>query len=117
MPPDTELSQHRIYVRSSRTLLEEVEHDPPIFRYQFRPQKAQPFGLMAFQWLTWESSKSGCTIRHQVNGREKRIGKRRMGNDLSATRSHTPSNTCRSYNQALGSLLCLKTLVSSLRNT
>ena len=45
---------------------------------QFRPQKAQPFGQMAFQWLTWESSKSGCTIRHQVNGREKRIGKRRL---------------------------------------
>ena len=42
---------------------------------QFRPQKAQPFGQMAVQWLTWESAKSGCTIRHQVNGREKRIGK------------------------------------------
>ena len=30
---------------------------------------------MAVQWLTWEAAKNGCTIRHQVNGREKRIGK------------------------------------------
>ena len=42
---------------------------------KFRPQQAQPFGQMAVQWLTWESAKSGCAIRHQVNGREKRIGK------------------------------------------
>ena len=41
----------------------------------FRPQQAQPFGQMAVQWLTWESAKNGCAIRHQVNGREKRIGK------------------------------------------
>ena len=45
---------------------------------KFRPQQAQPFGQMAVQWLTWESAKSGCVIRHQVNGREKRIGKRRV---------------------------------------
>ena len=45
---------------------------------KFRPQQAQPFGQMAVQWLTWESAKSGCAIRHQVNGREKRIGKRRV---------------------------------------
>ena len=42
---------------------------------QFRPQQAQPFGQMAVQWLTWESAKNVCAIRHQVNGREKRIGK------------------------------------------
>ena len=42
---------------------------------QFRPQQAQPFGQMAVQWLTWEGAKNGCAIRHQVNGREKRIGK------------------------------------------
>ena len=41
----------------------------------FRPQQAQPYGQMAVQWLTWEAAKNGCTIRHQVNGREKRIGK------------------------------------------
>ena len=33
---------------------------------QFRPQKAQPFGQMADQWLTWDSGMSGCSIRHQV---------------------------------------------------
>ena len=42
---------------------------------QFRPQQAQPSGQMAVQWLTWESTKNGCAIRHQVNDREKRIGK------------------------------------------
>ena len=42
---------------------------------QFRPQQAQPFGQKAVQWLTWEAAKNGCAIRHQVNGREKRIGK------------------------------------------
>ena len=42
---------------------------------QFRPQPAQPYGQMAVQWLTWEAANNGCTIRHQVNGREKRIGK------------------------------------------
>ena len=41
----------------------------------FRPQQAQPYGQMAIQWLTRESDRTGCTIRHQVNGREKRIGK------------------------------------------
>ena len=42
---------------------------------QLRPQQAQPFGQMAVQWLTWEAAKNGCAIRHQVDGREKRIGK------------------------------------------
>ena len=42
---------------------------------KFRPQQAQPYGQMAVQWLTWEAAKNGCTIRHQGNGREKRIGK------------------------------------------
>ena len=41
----------------------------------FHPQQAQPYGQMAVQWLTWESERTGCTIRHQANGREKRIGK------------------------------------------
>ena len=30
---------------------------------------------MAVQWLTWEAAKNGCAIRHQVNGRQKRISK------------------------------------------
>ena len=41
----------------------------------FRPQQAQPYGQMAVQWLTWESVRTERSIRHQVNGREKRIGK------------------------------------------
>ena len=41
----------------------------------FRPQQAQPYGQMVIQWLTRESDRTGCTIRHQGNGREKRIGK------------------------------------------
>ena len=41
----------------------------------FHPQRAQPYDQMAVQWLTWESDRTGCTIRHQANGREKRIGK------------------------------------------
>ena len=41
----------------------------------FRPDVAQPYGQMAIQWLTRESDRTGSTIRHQGNGREKRIGK------------------------------------------
>ena len=41
----------------------------------FHPQQAQPYGQMAIQWLTRESDRTGCTIRHQANGHEKRIGK------------------------------------------
>ena len=41
----------------------------------FRPQQAQPYGQMAVQWINCESDRTGCTIRHQGNGREKRIGK------------------------------------------
>ena len=41
----------------------------------FHPQQAQPYGQMATQWLTRESDRTGCTIRHQANGREKRIRK------------------------------------------
>ena len=41
----------------------------------FRPQQAQPYGQMAIQWLTRESERTGLSIRHQGNGREKRIGK------------------------------------------
>ena len=40
----------------------------------FRPQQAQPYRQMAIQWLTCESKRTGLSIRHQVNGREKRIG-------------------------------------------
>ena len=41
----------------------------------FRPQAAQPYGQMTVQWLNREAHRTGCTIRHQANGREKRVGK------------------------------------------
>ena len=31
---------------------------------KFRPQQAQPYGQMAVQWITCESDRTGCTIRH-----------------------------------------------------
>ena len=41
----------------------------------FRPESAQLYGQMAAEWLTWESERTGRVIRHQINGREKRISK------------------------------------------
>ena len=41
----------------------------------FRPNTAQLHGQMAVEWLTWDATRTGRAIRHQVNGREKRIGK------------------------------------------
>ena len=41
----------------------------------FRPESAQLYGQMAAEWLTWESEITGRPIQHQINGREKRIGK------------------------------------------
>ena len=41
----------------------------------FRPESAQLYGQMAVEWLTRESQRSGLVIRHQINSREKRIGK------------------------------------------
>ena len=42
----------------------------------FRPESAQLYGQMAAEWLTWEPERTGRPILHQINGREKRIGKR-----------------------------------------
>ena len=61
---------------------------------KFRPQQAQPYGQMAVQWLTWESAKSGCAIRHQVNGHEKRIGKRRVDGWCAETRTAYQFHGC-----------------------
>ena len=61
---------------------------------KFRPQQAHPYGQMAVQWLTWESAKSGCAIRHQVNGREKRIGKRRVDGWCAETRTAYQFHGC-----------------------
>ena len=53
----------------------------------FRPESAQLYGQMASEWLTWESERTGLSIRHQINGREKRIGKRRVDGWCSETRT------------------------------
>ena len=42
---------------------------------RLRPQRAQPYGQMAAQWLTSVSLKTGRDFRHQTILREKRIGK------------------------------------------
>ena len=56
--------------------------DMPMGRYtrrraenDFRPESAQLYGQMAAEWLTWESEHTGHSSRHQIHGREKRIGK------------------------------------------
>ena len=53
----------------------------------FRPESAQLYGQMAAEWLTWESERTGRPIRHQINGREKRIGKHRVDGWCSETKT------------------------------
>ena len=60
----------------------------------FRPQQAQPYGQMAIQWLTCESDRTGCTIRHQGNGREKRVGKLLVGGWCAKTRTAYQFHGC-----------------------
>ena len=52
----------------------------------FRPESAQMYGQMAAEWLTWESERTGLSI-HQINGREKRIGKHRVDGWCSETKT------------------------------
>ena len=61
---------------------------------QFRPQAAQPYGQMAVQWLNREACEIGCTIRHQANGREKRIGKLRVDGWCAETRTAYQFHGC-----------------------
>ena len=61
---------------------------------KFRPQQAQPYGQMAIQWLTRESDRTGCTIRHQGNGREKRIGKLPVDGWCAETRTAYQFHRC-----------------------
>ena len=61
---------------------------------KFRPQQAQPYGQMAIQWLTRESDRTGCTIRHQGNDREKRIGKRPVDGWCAETRTAYQFHGC-----------------------
>ena len=53
----------------------------------FRPESAQLYGQMAGEWLTWESERTGRSIRHQINGREKRIGKHQVDGWCSETKT------------------------------
>ena len=53
----------------------------------FRPESAQLHLQMTVERLTWEAERTGLSIRHQVNGREKRIGKYREDRWCSETRT------------------------------
>ena len=61
---------------------------------KFRPQQAQPYGQMAAQWLTSVSSRSGRIIRHQSNGREKRVGKLLVDGWCTVTRTAYQFHGC-----------------------
>ena len=90
---------------------------------QFRPQQAQPFGQMAVQWLTWEAAKNGCAIRHQVNGREKRIGKLPVDGWCPETRTAYQFHGCffhgcpKCYDQNETNSMNGKTMVTLLEKT
>ena len=60
----------------------------------FRPQQAQPYGQMAAQWLTSVSFTTGHTIRHQSNGREKRVGILLVDGWCAETRTAYPFHGC-----------------------
>ena len=49
---------------------------------------------MAAEWLTWESERTGHSIRHQVNGREKRIGKLPVDGWCSTTKTAYQYHGC-----------------------
>ena len=89
----------------------------------FRPQQAQPYGQMAIQWLTWEAAKNGCTIRHQVNGREKRIGKLPVDGWCAKTRTAYQFHGCyfhgcpKCYDQNETNKLNGKTMATLLADT
>ena len=60
----------------------------------FRPESAQLYGQMAAEWLTWESERTGRVIRHQINGREKRIGKLSVDGWCSETKTAYQFHGC-----------------------
>ena len=89
----------------------------------FRPQQAQPYGQMAIQWLTRESARTGCTIRHQGNGREKRVGKLLVDGWCAKTRTAYQFHGCyfhgcpKCYDHEETNTLNGKTMVTLLANT
>ena len=60
----------------------------------FRPESAQLYGQMAAEWLTWESERSGRVIGHQINSREKRIGKLLVDGWCSETKTADQCHGC-----------------------
>ena len=89
----------------------------------FRPQQAQPYGQMAIQWLTRESDRTGCTIRHQGNGREKRVGKLLVDGWCAKTRTAYQFHGCyfhgcpKCYDHEETNTLNGNTMVTLLANT
>ena len=69
----------------------------------FRPKSAQLYGQMAAEWLTWESERSGRAIRHQINRREKRIGKLLVDGWCCETNTVHPSRVQRRQRETHGS--------------
>ena len=89
----------------------------------FRPQQAQPYGQMAVQWINCESDRTGCTIRHQGNGREKRIGKLPVDGWCANTRTAYQFHGCyfhgcpKCYDQNETNKLNGKTMATLLADT
>ena len=89
----------------------------------FRPQQAQPYGQMADQWINCESNRTGCTIRHQANGREKRIGKLLVDGWCAETRTAYQFHGCfwhgcpKCYDQNETNSVNGKTMAALLKKT
>ena len=89
----------------------------------YRPQQAQPYGQIAAQWLTSVSSKTGRDIRHQSNGREKRIGKLPVDGWCANTRTAYQFHGCyfhgcpKCYDQEETNKLNGKTMATLLEDT
>ena len=90
---------------------------------KFRPQQAQPYGQMAAQWLTSVSFTTGHTIRHQSNGREKRVGKLLVDGWCAKTRTAYQFHGCyfhgcpKCYDHEETNTLNGKTMGTLLENT
>ena len=90
---------------------------------KFRPQQAQPCGQMAVQWINCESNRTGCTIRHQANGREKRIGKLLVDGWCAETRTAYQFHGCfwhgcpKCYDQNETNSVNGKTMAALLKKT
>ena len=90
---------------------------------KFRPQQAQPYGQMAAQWLTSVSFTTGHTIRHQSNGREKRVGKLLVDGWCAETRTAYQFHGCyfhgcpKCYDHEETNTLNGKTMGTLLENT